>query len=153
MCTIFFLSVHIPVYSCVSCVFVYPEDPRVFWLVTGFMFLGSGLIWRRLLSFLGRHLEPAAPTLVTQTFLILIFISYNNGFLYHATRAIKSLLSLHVDVWGKFYSIIVKLQLNEWLKPWFSFPLFVIQIPPVWKRNLKTSDMKAGVRWCSTSAL
>ncbi|XP_067094327.1 magnesium transporter MRS2 homolog, mitochondrial [Osmerus mordax] len=37
------------------------EDPRVFWLVTGFMFLGSGLIWRRLLSFLGRHLEPAVP--------------------------------------------------------------------------------------------
>ncbi|KAK2844337.1 hypothetical protein Q5P01_010996 [Channa striata] len=39
----------------------FEEDPRVFWLVTGFMFLGSGLIWRRLLSFLGRHLEPAAP--------------------------------------------------------------------------------------------
>ncbi|XP_072316899.1 magnesium transporter MRS2 homolog, mitochondrial [Eucyclogobius newberryi] len=37
----------------------YEEDPRVFWLVTGFMFLGSGLIWRRLLSFLGRHLEPS----------------------------------------------------------------------------------------------
>lgn len=37
----------------------FEEDPRVFWLVTGFMFLGSGLIWRRLLSFLGRHLEPA----------------------------------------------------------------------------------------------
>ncbi|TRZ01961.1 hypothetical protein DNTS_007943 [Danionella cerebrum] len=36
----------------------FEEDPRVFWLVTGFMFLGSGLIWRRLLSFLGRHLEP-----------------------------------------------------------------------------------------------
>lgn len=40
------------------------EDPRVFWLVTGFMFLGSGLIWRRLLSFLGRHLEPAIPPLI-----------------------------------------------------------------------------------------
>ncbi|KAA0702981.1 Magnesium transporter MRS2 -like protein, mitochondrial MRS2-like protein [Triplophysa tibetana] len=39
----------------------YEEDPRVFWLVTGFMFLGSGLIWRRLLSFLGRHLEPSSP--------------------------------------------------------------------------------------------
>ncbi|XP_063054429.1 magnesium transporter MRS2 homolog, mitochondrial [Engraulis encrasicolus] len=37
------------------------EDPRVFWLVTGIMFLGSGLIWRRLLSFLGRHLEPSSP--------------------------------------------------------------------------------------------
>ncbi|XP_010752437.2 magnesium transporter MRS2 homolog, mitochondrial [Larimichthys crocea] len=60
----------------------FEEDPRVFWLVTGFMFLGSGLIWRRLLSFLGRHLDPSVPTL----------------------------------------------------------------IPPVWKRNLKTSDIKAGVR-------
>uniref|UniRef100_A0A672PJU4 Magnesium transporter n=1 Tax=Sinocyclocheilus grahami TaxID=75366 RepID=A0A672PJU4_SINGR len=39
----------------------FEEDPRVFWLVTGFMFLGSGLIWRRLLSFLGRHLEPSSP--------------------------------------------------------------------------------------------
>ncbi|KAJ8333636.1 hypothetical protein SKAU_G00416440 [Synaphobranchus kaupii] len=38
----------------------FEEDPRVFWLVTGFMFLGSGLIWRRLLSFLGRHLEPSS---------------------------------------------------------------------------------------------
>uniref|UniRef100_A0A3Q3WR94 Magnesium transporter n=1 Tax=Mola mola TaxID=94237 RepID=A0A3Q3WR94_MOLML len=63
----------------------FEEDPRVFWLVTGFMFLGSGLIWRRLLSFLGRHLEPTAPTLVTQTFLFLISISYNNVFLYCAT--------------------------------------------------------------------
>ncbi|XP_070691222.1 magnesium transporter MRS2 homolog, mitochondrial [Pempheris klunzingeri] len=60
----------------------FEEDPRVFWLVTGFMFLGSGLIWRRLLSFLGRHLEPALPPL----------------------------------------------------------------IPPVWKRNLKAMDIKAGVR-------
>lgn len=42
----------------------YEEDPRVFWLVTGFMFLGSGLIWRRLLSFLGRHLEPSTPPLI-----------------------------------------------------------------------------------------
>ncbi|XP_041104436.1 magnesium transporter MRS2 homolog, mitochondrial-like [Polyodon spathula] len=39
----------------------FEEDPKVFWLVTGLMFLGSGLIWRRLLSFLGRHLEPASP--------------------------------------------------------------------------------------------
>ncbi|XP_011483270.1 magnesium transporter MRS2 homolog, mitochondrial [Oryzias latipes] len=60
----------------------FEDDPRAFWLVTGFMFLGSGLIWRRLLSFLGRHLEPSVPPL----------------------------------------------------------------IPPVWKRNLKPSDMKPGVR-------
>ncbi|GAA6226877.1 magnesium transporter MRS2 homolog, mitochondrial [Lates japonicus] len=60
----------------------FEEDPRVFWLVTGFMFLGSGLIWRRLLSFLGRHLEPSIPSL----------------------------------------------------------------IPPVWKRNLKASDIRSGVR-------
>ncbi|XP_070768174.1 magnesium transporter MRS2 homolog, mitochondrial [Enoplosus armatus] len=66
----------------------FEEDPRVFWLVTGFMFLGSGLIWRRLLSFLGRHLEPSVPPLV----------------------------------------------------------IHVIQIPPVWKRNMKASDIKAGVR-------
>ncbi|XP_061772116.1 magnesium transporter MRS2 homolog, mitochondrial [Nerophis ophidion] len=60
----------------------FEEDPRVFWLVTGFMFLGSGLIWRRLLSFLGRHLKPTLlPT-----------------------------------------------------------------IPPVWKRNLKASEMKPGVK-------
>ncbi|XP_031760283.1 magnesium transporter MRS2 homolog, mitochondrial isoform X2 [Xenopus tropicalis] len=39
----------------------FEEDPQVFWLVTGIMFLGSGLIWRRLLSFLGRHLEPSMP--------------------------------------------------------------------------------------------
>uniref|UniRef100_A0A3B3DEW6 Magnesium transporter n=1 Tax=Oryzias melastigma TaxID=30732 RepID=A0A3B3DEW6_ORYME len=42
----------------------FEDDPRAFWLVTGFMFLGSGLIWRRLLSFLGRHLEPSVPPLV-----------------------------------------------------------------------------------------
>ncbi|XP_062279285.1 magnesium transporter MRS2 homolog, mitochondrial [Scomber scombrus] len=60
----------------------FEEDTRVFWLVTGFMFLGSGLIWRRLLSFLGRHLEPSVPP----------------------------------------------------------------PIPPVWKRNLKASDAKAGIR-------
>lgn len=29
------------------------------------MFLGSGMIWRRLLSFLGRHLEPSVPPVVT----------------------------------------------------------------------------------------
>ncbi|XP_059196130.1 magnesium transporter MRS2 homolog, mitochondrial [Centropristis striata] len=44
----------------------FEEDPRVFWLVTGFMFLGSGWIWRRLLSFLGRHLEPSVPPLIPQ---------------------------------------------------------------------------------------
>ncbi|XP_063736035.1 magnesium transporter MRS2 homolog, mitochondrial [Eleginops maclovinus] len=60
----------------------FEEDPRVFWLVTGFMFLGSGLIWRRLLSFLGRHLMPSVPPL----------------------------------------------------------------IPQVWKRNMKASDIKAGIR-------
>ncbi|CAG00012.1 unnamed protein product, partial [Tetraodon nigroviridis] len=43
----------------------FEEDPRAFWLVTGFMFLGSGMIWRRLLSFLGRHLEPSVPPVVT----------------------------------------------------------------------------------------
>ncbi|XP_072139657.1 magnesium transporter MRS2 homolog, mitochondrial isoform X2 [Mobula birostris] len=39
----------------------FEEDPRFFWLITGIMFLGSGLMWRRLLSFLGQHLEPPAP--------------------------------------------------------------------------------------------
>ncbi|XP_030045953.1 magnesium transporter MRS2 homolog, mitochondrial [Microcaecilia unicolor] len=42
----------------------FEEDPIAFWLVTGIMFLGSGLIWRRLLSFLGRHLEPSVPPAV-----------------------------------------------------------------------------------------
>ncbi|XP_061572446.1 magnesium transporter MRS2 homolog, mitochondrial [Cololabis saira] len=60
----------------------FEDDPRAFWLVTGFMFLGSGLIWRRLLSFLGRHLEPSIPP----------------------------------------------------------------PIPPVWKRTMKPSDIKPGVR-------
>ncbi|KAM7420447.1 hypothetical protein PAMA_014932 [Pampus argenteus] len=45
----------------------FEEDARVFWLVTGFMFLGSGLIWRRLLSFLGRNLEPSIPPPVIHT--------------------------------------------------------------------------------------
>ncbi|GAB5571181.1 magnesium transporter MRS2 homolog [Prionailurus iriomotensis] len=36
-------------------------DHRVFWLITGIMFMGSGLIWRRLLSFLGRQLEAPLP--------------------------------------------------------------------------------------------
>uniref|UniRef100_A0A8C5L0G6 Magnesium transporter n=1 Tax=Jaculus jaculus TaxID=51337 RepID=A0A8C5L0G6_JACJA len=40
------------------------EDHRVFWLVTGIMFMGSGLIWRRLLSFLGRQLEAPLPPLM-----------------------------------------------------------------------------------------
>ncbi|XP_047455356.1 magnesium transporter MRS2 homolog, mitochondrial [Mugil cephalus] len=60
----------------------FEDDPRAFWLVTGLMFIGSGVIWRRLLSFLGRHLEPSIPR----------------------------------------------------------------SIPPVWKRNLKVSDVKHGVR-------
>lgn len=60
----------------------FEDDPRAFWLVTGFMFLGSGLIWRRLLSFLGRHLQPSIPPL----------------------------------------------------------------IPPIWKRNIKSSDIKPGIR-------
>ncbi|XP_023555745.1 magnesium transporter MRS2 homolog, mitochondrial isoform X2 [Octodon degus] len=37
------------------------EDHRVFWLITGIMFMGSGLIWRRLLSFLGKQLESPLP--------------------------------------------------------------------------------------------
>lgn len=36
----------------------------MFWLVTGVMFMGSGLIWRRLLSFLGRQLEAPVPPMV-----------------------------------------------------------------------------------------
>ncbi|XP_072460068.1 magnesium transporter MRS2 homolog, mitochondrial isoform X2 [Notamacropus eugenii] len=43
------------------------EDHRVFWLVTGIMFMGSGLIWRRLLSFLGRQLEAPLPPVVRCT--------------------------------------------------------------------------------------
>ncbi|KAM9307704.1 magnesium transporter MRS2 homolog, mitochondrial [Gastrophryne carolinensis] len=39
----------------------FEDDPQVFWFITGVMFLGSGLIWRRLLSVLGRHLEPSKP--------------------------------------------------------------------------------------------
>lgn len=46
---------------------IYHQDPWAFWLVTGFMFLGSGMIWRRLLSFLGRHLEPSVPPVVINT--------------------------------------------------------------------------------------
>uniref|UniRef100_A0A4W3HTJ4 Magnesium transporter MRS2 homolog, mitochondrial n=1 Tax=Callorhinchus milii TaxID=7868 RepID=A0A4W3HTJ4_CALMI len=42
----------------------FEEDPRIFWLVTGIMFLGSGLMWRRLLSFLGRHLDPPPPVCI-----------------------------------------------------------------------------------------
>ncbi|XP_068093081.1 magnesium transporter MRS2 homolog, mitochondrial [Hyperolius riggenbachi] len=39
----------------------FEDDPQVFWFITGVMFLGSGLIWRRLLSFLGKNLEPSKP--------------------------------------------------------------------------------------------
>lgn len=47
----------------------FEDDPQVFWFVTGVMFLGSGLIWRRLLSFLGRHLEPSKPpSILKRTF-------------------------------------------------------------------------------------
>lgn len=53
------------VHTHLVCVFY--QDTRIFWLVTGFMFLGSGMIWRRLLSFLGRHLEPSVPPLVIHT--------------------------------------------------------------------------------------
>ncbi|MBN3299890.1 MRS2 protein, partial [Amia calva] len=49
------------------------EDPRIFWLFTGIMFLGSGLIWRRLLSFLGRHLEPPSPPLVWHCFMLMLY--------------------------------------------------------------------------------
>ncbi|XP_008048668.1 magnesium transporter MRS2 homolog, mitochondrial isoform X1 [Carlito syrichta] len=41
------------------------EDHRMFWLITGIMFMGSGLIWRRLLSFLGRQLEAPLTPMVT----------------------------------------------------------------------------------------
>ncbi|CAH1246138.1 MRS2 [Branchiostoma lanceolatum] len=34
------------------------EDPRAFWIVTGIMFAGCGLLWRRLLWFLGREVPP-----------------------------------------------------------------------------------------------
>uniref|UniRef100_A0A2K5N3H9 Magnesium transporter n=1 Tax=Cercocebus atys TaxID=9531 RepID=A0A2K5N3H9_CERAT len=40
------------------------EDHRIFWLITGIMFMGSGLIWRRLLSFLGRQLEAPLPRMM-----------------------------------------------------------------------------------------
>ncbi|KAK7824713.1 hypothetical protein U0070_020220 [Myodes glareolus] len=42
------------------------EDHRMFWLITGIMFMGSGLIWRRLLSFLGRQLEAPLPPMSSQ---------------------------------------------------------------------------------------
>ncbi|KAM6453564.1 magnesium transporter MRS2 homolog, mitochondrial [Liasis olivaceus] len=49
----------------------FEENHGMFWLVTGIMFLGSGLIWRRLLTFLGRHLEPSLlppiPALLKKT--------------------------------------------------------------------------------------
>ncbi len=33
------------------------QDPYVFWVVTGLMFTGCGLLWRRLLTFLGKNLD------------------------------------------------------------------------------------------------
>ncbi|XP_066435527.1 magnesium transporter MRS2 homolog, mitochondrial [Eleutherodactylus coqui] len=47
----------------------FEEDPQVFWFITGVMFLGSGLIWRRLLYFLGRNLEPSkSPSIWKRAF-------------------------------------------------------------------------------------
>uniref|UniRef100_G1QMY0 Magnesium transporter n=1 Tax=Nomascus leucogenys TaxID=61853 RepID=G1QMY0_NOMLE len=43
------------------------EDHRIFWLITGIMFMGSGLIWRRLLSFLGRQLEAPLPPMMASS--------------------------------------------------------------------------------------
>lgn len=40
------------------------------------MFLGSGMIWRRLLSFLGRHLEPSVPPVVTETLTSVILFNH-----------------------------------------------------------------------------
>ncbi|XP_078660143.1 magnesium transporter MRS2 homolog, mitochondrial-like [Branchiostoma floridae x Branchiostoma belcheri] len=34
------------------------EDPKAFWIITGVMFAGCGLLWRRLLWFLGREVPP-----------------------------------------------------------------------------------------------
>ncbi|XP_035671086.1 LOW QUALITY PROTEIN: magnesium transporter MRS2 homolog, mitochondrial-like [Branchiostoma floridae] len=36
----------------------FEEDPKAFWIVTGVMFTGCGLLWRRLLWFLGREVPP-----------------------------------------------------------------------------------------------
>ncbi|KAL7984468.1 hypothetical protein Chor_003038 [Crotalus horridus] len=49
----------------------FEENHGMFWLVTGIMFLGSGLIWRRLLTFLGRHLEPSMLPPVSMFSLVL----------------------------------------------------------------------------------
>ncbi|KAH0506710.1 Magnesium transporter MRS2-like protein, mitochondrial [Microtus ochrogaster] len=55
------------------------EDHRVFWLITGIMFMGSGLIWRRLLSFLGRQLEaPLPPKLRPKLLLLLLHSALQN---------------------------------------------------------------------------
>ncbi|XP_075067431.1 magnesium transporter MRS2 homolog, mitochondrial [Mixophyes fleayi] len=58
----------------------FEEDPQVFWFITGVMFLGSGLIWRRLLSFLGRHLEPSKPpSILKRTFPFNLRTDATNG--------------------------------------------------------------------------
>ncbi|MEE6464801.1 hypothetical protein FKM82_006358 [Ascaphus truei] len=69
----------------------FEEDLHVFWLVTGIMFLGSGLIWRRLLSFLGRHLEtslpPPVPSLLKRTYPLSGRVETKNG---HKVEAFTS---------------------------------------------------------------
>lgn len=42
---------------------------------------------------------------------------------------------------------------KQWLLEGNLLCVCVIQIPPVWKRTLKASDIKPGVRWSSTSIL
>lgn len=106
------------VYS-VACFFY--QDPRVFWLVTGFMFLGSGLIWRRLLSFLGRHLEPSVPPLVIQTHKQLqwplstfYFSSMLNTIVYCFTMPrYKSGVLLCTSILGHISSLIA--DTNDWV--------------------------------------
>ncbi|XP_030408396.1 magnesium transporter MRS2 homolog, mitochondrial isoform X1 [Gopherus evgoodei] len=75
----------------------FEEDHRAFWLVTGIMFLGSGLIWRRLLSFLGRHLEPSlppqVPTLLKKTHPTAGKIEVKNDFKTEAFMSSRSTLT------------------------------------------------------------
>lgn len=104
--------------------FISLQDPRAFWLVTGFMFLGSGLIWRRLLSFLGRHLETSVPPRV----------------IHKQTLALRQHFSVSLHT---LCSPVPELH------PYRLFLLYVLQIPPVWKRNMRPSDIRAGVRWSS----
>lgn len=82
----FFTPRHL--YWCVIFFLLSPQDPRVFWLVTGFMLLGSGLLWRRLLSFLGRHLEPSivglSPNINPPMYLLLLLLPCH--LLYHCSH-------------------------------------------------------------------